>query len=195
MKAFFPMDPMTQSPCRAGSAIPPHIWLLAILLATARAEPPAGVMAEAPTITVDGQSAYALGFDRLAAFEYTIVDSATGATPEEVEQAKKRDQVPAWIRRYEGKRIALTGYMMPLKVENGLAKKLIMMRDITTCCYGNVPNMNEYVVVAMSGEGVKAIQDVPVVLVGVFRIAEKYENGYIVSLFQLEGEKFLGPRK
>jgi hypothetical protein len=183
-----------------GFAAPPAVRRLGVIFAVLTAglnaqTPPAAVTTEAPVVTIEGERAYALGFDRLAAFEYTIVDSATGATPEEVEQAKKRDQVPAWIKVYQDKRIALTGYMMPLKVENGLARKLIMMRDITTCCYGNVPNMNEYVVVSMKGEGVKAIQDVPVVLVGVLRIAEKYENGYIVSLFQMDGEKFLGPKK
>jgi hypothetical protein len=183
-----------------GFAVPPAVRRLGVIFAVLTAglnaqTPPAAITTEAPVVTIEGERAYALGFDRLAAFEYTIVDSATGATPEEVEQAKKRDQVPAWIKIYQDKRIALTGYMMPLKVENGLARKLIMMRDITTCCYGNVPNMNEYVVVSMKGEGVKAIQDVPVVLVGVLRIAEKYENGYIVSLFQMDGEKFLGPKK
>ncbi len=137
----------------------------------------------------------AVGFEKLAGYEYTIFDSASGATPEEIEAAKKRDQIPAWIRTYQDQRVALTGYMMPLQLVNGLAKKFIMMRDITTCCYGNVPNMNEYVVVSMAGEGVKVIADVPVVFVGTLRIAETYENGYIVSLYQMDGEKLLGPKK
>ena len=137
---------------------------------------------------------FAIGFDKLAAFDYTIVDAATGASPEEVEVAKKRDQIPDWVRFYDQKQVALTGFMLPLKVENGLAKKLIIMRDITTCCFGNVPNMNEYVIVTMKNEGIKAIQDVPVVLTGVFKIEERYENGYIVSIFQMDGEKFVGKK-
>jgi hypothetical protein len=170
------------------------VLLLSCGLATF-AQTPTAPTEEARKVSIDGEDLYALGFDKLAAFEYTIVDSATGATPEEIEKAKLRDQVPAWIKIYQDKRIALTGYMMPLQVEKGLAKKLIIMRDITTCCFGNVPNMNEYVVVSMKGEGVKAIQDVPVVLTGVLHIAEKYENGYIVALYQMDGEKFLGPKK
>jgi hypothetical protein len=146
-------------------------------------------------IAVDGEEMFAVGFDKLAAFEYTIVDAATGATPEEIEKAKQRDQVPDWIKVYQEKRVALTGFMMPLQIENGLAKKFIMMRDITTCCFGNVPNMNEYAIVTMKTGGVKPIQDVPVVLTGIFRIAEKYENGYVVALYQMDGEKFLGPKK
>lgn len=144
---------------------------------------------------IDGQELYAVGFENLAAFDYDLVDAATGASEEEIEVSRKRDQIPAWIRLYDQKRIALTGYMLPLQVQDGLTTKLIMMRDITTCCFGNVPNMNEFVIVTMKSGGVKAIQDVPVVMTGVFRIAEKYEGGYLTSIFQLDGEKFLGPKK
>jgi hypothetical protein len=171
--------------------------LFAVLPVVGRAQAPvaAADLQAISKVPYEGAEIYAVGFDKLAAFEYTIVDSATGATPEEIEQAKQRDQVPAWVRVYQNQRVALTGYMLPLQVANGLAKKLIMMRDVTTCCYGNVPNMNEYVVVTMQGEGVKAVQDVPVVLVGTLRISETYENGYIVSLYQMDGEKLLGPKK
>jgi len=80
---------------------------------------------------------------------------------------------------------------LPLQVEKGLAKKLILMKDQSTCCFGATPRMNDYVVVTMK-EGIEPIQDVPVSLTGVVRISEQYENGMIVSLFQFEGEKFLG---
>jgi hypothetical protein len=47
----------------------------------------------------------------------------------------------------------------------------------------------------MKGKGVSPVQDIPVRLVGTFRIDEKYEDNYLVSLFVLEGENFLGPLK
>jgi hypothetical protein len=146
-------------------------------------------------VKIEGQDLFAVGFDKLAAFEYVVTDAGTGASEEEIAAAKQKDQIPAWARFYDGKKVALTGFLMPLKLENGMTPKFIMMRDITTCCYGNVPNMNEYVIVTMTGPGIKPIQDVPVVLTGTFRIAEKYENGYLSSIFQMDGEKFLGPRK
>jgi hypothetical protein len=172
--------------------------LLCMLLALAPAVDTHGATVDAQKpvkVKIEGQDVYALGFDRLAAFEYELVDAATGATEEEIEASRKRDQIPAWIRLYDKQRIALTGYMLPLQVQDGLTTKLIMMRDITTCCFGNVPNMNEFVIVTMKSGGIKAIQDVPVVLTGVFKIAEQYEGGYLTSIFQLEGEKFLGPKK
>ena len=162
----------------------------------AAAPPPTAIVSREPVTTkVDGESVYTLGFEKLSAFPYTIVDAGTGATPEQIAEAQKRDQVPDWIRLYDGKRVALTGYMMPLQVENGRSKKFVMMKDVTTCCYGAVPSMNDYVVVTMKGEGIVGVQDVPVVLVGMFRIEEKYEGGYITALFSMDGEKFLGAKK
>jgi hypothetical protein len=152
--------------------------------------------AHAPVkVRIDGRELFDIGFSQLSAFDYTIVDAGTGATPAQIAEAEKRDQVPDWVHFYQDKPVILTGYLMPLQVENGVSKKFIIMKDVTTCCYGAVPNMNDYVVVTMKGDGVKAVQDVPVALIGVFHVAQKYENGYVTSLFQLDGEKFLGPKK
>jgi hypothetical protein len=171
--------------------------LLVTVIASARAQvaEPTEEQRKPVTITIDGAELYAVGFDKLAAFPYEIVDAASGASPEQIAAAKENDQVPEWIRLYNQQRVALTGYMLPLKVEEGLATKFIIMRDVTTCCFGNVPNMNEYVIVSMTTGGVKAIQDVPVMLVGVFKIEQTYDDsGYLTSLFQMDGEKFLGPK-
>lgn len=175
----------------------PAVALLVVavgLAASATGTPPPGSGSET-TVRIDGESFLAVGFEKLSAFPYTIVDAGTGATPEQIEQARKRDQVPAWVRAYHDKRVALTGYMMPLQVEKGLAKKFVMMKDVNTCCYGAVPSMNDYVVVTMKGAGVAAVQDVPVVLVGVLHIEEKYDGGYVTALYQMDGERFLGPKK
>lgn len=179
---------------RLTSPLAVFIFTLASLVAsnTAFADAPS----QTPTrIKIDGQELYAVGFDKLAAFEYTLVDAGTGASEAEMEASKAKDQIPAWVRLYDKQKIALTGFMLPLVVENGLVRKLIMMRDVTTCCFGNVPNMNEYVIVTMKGEGIKPLQDVPVVLTGTFKISEIYEGGYLTSIFQMDGEKFLGPKK
>lgn len=146
-------------------------------------------------VVVDGQAMLALGFDKLSSFSYQLVDAGTGASPEEIAEHLKKDPVPDWVKQYDGQRVLLTGYLMPLQVENGRSRKFVMMRDVNTCCYGAVPNMNDYLVVTMEGEGVEPVQDVPVDLVGIFRIDHRYEDGYVVSLFAMQGEKFLGPRK
>jgi len=146
------------------------------------------------TTSVRGEKLPELGFERLSAFPYIIIDAGTGATPAQIDEARKRGQIPPWLQTYNGRRVVLTGYLLPLQMENGRAKKFILMRDVTTCCYGATPNMNDYVIVSMKGEGAKADQDIPVMVAGVFNVEETYDNGYVVSLFHMDGEVFLGPR-
>jgi hypothetical protein len=143
----------------------------------------------------DSREPVVVTFEKLSSFPYVVVDSGTGATDAEIEVAKKRDQIPAPIRDYDRKRVALTGYMLPLKLEKGLAKSFILMKDVSTCCYGASPKMNEYLVVTMKDKGIEPIQDIPVVVVGTFQISEQYEGGFLTSVFQMEGLQFLGPAK
>ncbi len=178
---------------------PPRLPLLAALLGLTLLRAADNAPPLAPPspvkIKIGRDELFELGFEKLSAFPFTIVDAGTGATPAQIADAQLHDQVPAWIHFYEGRRVVLTGYMMPLQSENGRWTKFIMMRDVTTCCYGAVPNMNDYVVVTMKGEGVAAAQDVPSELIGVFHVMPKYDGGYITSLFTMDGEKFLGPKK
>ena len=164
------------------------------------AEPARAVATPSPVppprvVMLHGEKVHELGFEHLASFPYTIVDAGTGATSAQIEQARTRDQVPAAVRAFDRVRVTLTGFMLPVQLENGRAKKLILMRDVSTCCYGATPSMNDYVIVTMKGEGVKPVQDIPVVFMGVLHVGERYENGYLVSLYELDAEKFLGPRK
>jgi hypothetical protein len=167
------------------------VLLAAVLTALAplRAEVTTSIM------RVAGEELPSIGFDLLASYPYKIVDLGTGATPAEIEEAKKIDQVPASVRAFDGKRVVLTGYMMPLKLDKGLAVSFILMKDVTTCCYGATPSMNDYLIVTMKEKGVEVIQDVPVQVSGTLSIRQTYEEGYIVSLYTFAGDKFLGVRK
>jgi len=162
---------------------------------TGDASPPPPAFIVPSEVTISGQKLLSLGFETLSVFPYDIVDGGTGATKEQIEAASKRDQIPAAIHAYDGKKIVLTGYMLPLTMDNGKAKKFVLMKDTNTCCFGGTPKMNDYVVCEMTGDGVESIQDIPVQLTGTIHVQEKREDGYVVSLFTMDGEKFLGPKK
>lgn len=147
-------------------------------------------------VRVSGEELPALGFDFLAGYKYKTVDVGTGATPAEIEAAKKVDQVPAKVRAYDGQRVLLTGYMLPLTMTGGRSLKFVLMKDVNTCCYGATPSMNDYITVTMKpGAGASVFQDVPVQVTGTLHIKQVYDGGYVVSLYTLEGERFLGEKK
>lgn len=140
---------------------------------------------------IDGQETLELGFGELASFPFKIVDVGTGATPAQIAAAKATDQVPGWLRAYDGRRVVLTGFMLPLQLEDGRTTKFFLMKDVNSCCYGATPNMNDYVSVSVKGKGIPVAMDVPVRLLGVFRIEQKYESDYLVSLFEMTGERMI----
>lgn len=135
-----------------------------------------------------------VGFDRLAAFNYDIPDevpAATNTTAKAV--APPKEQIPANVKAFDKQRVALKGFMLPLKVEGGLITELLIMRDQSMCCYGTVPKINEWVSVKMTGKGVKPIMDQAVTLYGKLHVGEIRENGYLVGIYQMDGEKVAGP--
>ena len=175
----------------------PRLWLAGVLVVALGFAfvGPAGAATEAEKPPrrklIDGKETLELGFSELASFPFKIVDVGTGATPAQIAAAKATDQVPGWLRAYDGRRVVLTGFMLPLQLEDGLATKFFLMKDVNSCCYGATPNMNDYVSVSVKGKGVKVAMDVPVRLLGVFHIEQKYDADYVVSLFEMSGERLM----
>jgi hypothetical protein len=138
-------------------------------------------------VTPDGY--VELGFDRLASFEYE--------TPDEIAQAKgasgpPKNQIPAEIRALNLVRVALKGFMLPLTTEGSVVTEFLIMRDQSTCCFGVVPRMNYWVDVHMP-KGVKAIMDRVVTVYGKLKVGEERENGYLFAIYQMDGERLVGP--
>jgi hypothetical protein len=83
--------------------------------------------------------------------------------------------------------------MLPLKVEGGLVTELLLMRDQSMCCFGTVPKINEWVAVKMTGGGVKPVMDQAVTLSGKIKIGAMRENGYLVGIYQMDGDRMDAP--
>lgn len=138
------------------------------------------VKTNAPTV-IDGYTK--IGFDKLASFHYIMPDeiSPTNQPP--------KDQFPTEIRSLDAKPIALRGFMLPLKIDEGLVTEMLIMKDQSMCCYGTSPKITEWVSVKMTAKGVKPVMDQPVMLFGKLRVGEMRENGYLVGIYQLDGDK------
>lgn len=149
-------------------------------------KPEAAATADAPE-SKDGY--VALGFERLASFDYTVPEY-TGTTPP---PAPDTNQIPSTIKAFDGKKVAVKGFMLPLKVEGGRVTELLLMRDQSMCCFGTVPKINEFVTVKMVGGGTKAVLDQAVTLFGKIKVGEFSENGYLLGIYQLDGERAEGP--
>jgi hypothetical protein len=59
------------------------------------------------------------------------------------------------------------------------------------CCYGNVPKITEWVSVKTKSKGIKPIMDQPVSIEGTLHVGAMRENGYLVGIYQMDGEKMV----
>lgn len=94
--------------------------------------------------------------------------------------------LPEGIRAAAGRPVQITGYMLPLVMENGRATQLLLMRNTLACCYGQSPAANEYVVIKTPPPGLPVTQDVPVALQGRLRIEPVTIGGALVEYFHLD---------
>ncbi len=131
----------------------------------------------------------AVGFDKLSAFKYDVPEDTPDAKP----NTDPDKQIPETVKAFDGKRVSLKGFMLPLKVEQGLVTELLIMRDQSMCCYGTVPKINEWVSVKMTSKGVKPVMDQAVTMLGKLKVGAIRENGYLVGIYQMDGESMAGP--
>jgi hypothetical protein len=158
---------------------------------TSNAAPAVKSETAAPVGQGTAASPLTVSFDKLASFAYALPDGPVDTNV--VVQTATTNQIPTTIRALNDQFISLKGFMLPLKVEKGLVTELLIMRDQSMCCYGTVPKINEWVSVKMVGDGVKPVMDQAVTLFGKLKVGEMYENGYLVGIYALDGERMAGP--
>lgn len=149
------------------------VWVAGACLAAAEAAP------------AEENGYLRLGFDRLASYRFVTpkYDPASGES-----QGGGEEQIPETVKAWNGRKAIVTGFMLPVKMEGPLVTEFLLVKDAMMCCYGVVPNMNEWVVVRMP-KGVRPLMDVPVDFHGVLKVGAMFENGYLVGIYLLEGEK------
>ena len=130
-----------------------------------------------------------VGFDKLSSFEYETTDEVAQA--KDVDR-KPKNQIPPGVRALNLTRVALKGFMLPLTAEGPYTTEFLIMRDQSTCCYGVVPKINQWVDVRMP-KGVRTIMDRVVTAYGTLRVGEVREGGYLVAIYEMDGERLVGP--
>lgn len=153
--------------------------LLAIPLGLLSAEP-----SVAPPEVQDGY--LKLGFDRLSSFKFVAPEYDPVATPK-VSPPTGEEQIPATVKSWSGRKVIITGFMLPTKLTKDKATEFLLMANQMACCYGTVPNMNDWVIVR-APDGVPITQDVPISFRGTLKVGAMFESGYMTGIYQLVAE-------
>ena len=133
-----------------------------------------------------------VGFAEISDFKFEVPDEP--ASDPKAKAILEKNEIPETVRALDKKKIAIKGYMLPLRVEEGLITEFLVLRDQSACCFGAVPKINEWISVRMpKGKGVKPIMDVRITFFGVLKVGEALESGYLVGIYEMDGHKLGGP--
>jgi len=161
------------------------LLLLAALPLAALGEP-AAAQPQIPAPELDG-GYLKLGFDRLSSYKFVAPEYDPLASPK-APAASGEEQIPAVVKGWSGRKAVITGFMLPTKLDAaGKAVEFLLMANQMACCYGTVPNMNDWVIVRIP-KGVPITQDVPISFRGLFRVSATFESGYLTGIYQLDAE-------
>jgi hypothetical protein len=128
-----------------------------------------------------------IGFDRLASYRFRVPEFDPAANPG-VTPPSGEEQIPDWLKALSGRKVRLSGFMLPLKMDGSLVTEFLLLSDPMMCCYGVVPDMNQWVIVKMK-KGVRPLQDVPLSFYGTLKVGAMFEQGYMTGIYALEGER------
>ena len=96
---------------------------------------------------------------------------------------------PDEIRRLDGGKVAIIGYMIPLEWGDDRVPQFLLVRDLMACCFGGTPMADEWIEVTMAGEAAEYVAYEPVVVVGEMAIgAFEDEWGFAVGCYRIRAE-------
>jgi len=137
----------------------------------------------------DDSSGYqTLRYSNLTQFSYEIDWEADGV---EFDFSRFAGRVPQSIRNLNGSKVALEGFMVPTVVdESNLVKEFLLMPDQLSCCFGQAPEANGWVVVR-SEKGVGVFMDQVIRALGTLTVEERWDEEFFVGLYHLDCQELI----
>ena len=103
-------------------------------------------------------------------------------------EASKGGNIPADVAALSGTRIKVPGFMIPLDQAENISQFALVPSLVGCCQFGQPPQIQHTIVVhCPAGKAVSYFPD-EISIVGILKVQERKEDGYITSVFELEVE-------
>ena len=125
-------------------------------------------------------------FGFLANFPYKVVPDSKLKDKTEL-PTEFQGQVPKGVKELDGKLVAVQGFMIPLEVRDGGVRSFVLVRSQLQCCFGAIPEMNEWIHVKVTGkEKLPVLRDDAITVYGTMGAGELIEKGALISLYRMD---------
>lgn len=129
-----------------------------------------------------------LPFDVLSGFKYDtyeVLDEVHGGRP----LTKSDDVIPPHVKAYDGRKVLIEGYIMPLRIRKGLVTEFLLFRDQAACCFGDKAKMNHYMRVKVTDKGFEPGSTMTHKVWGTLAVGEIYVQDYLTGIYQMTADR------
>ena len=97
-------------------------------------------------------------------------------------------EIPDEVKQIDGKKVAITGFMLPIDVDKGKVKRFLLLKSTMSCCFGVAPRINEVIYVESSKkEKIQTVMDMPITVFGKLSVGQQFrEDLMLMGVYQLE---------
>ncbi len=135
-----------------------------------------------------------LGFDKLAGYPLKLTEELQSNTNRVAwADSQVNAMIPESIRKLDGQRVFIEGFMLPIAYEQDHLSEFILVRDMPGCCYGFPPNPHEWVKGVVKAPKFRVEIDHPVRVHGVFHVGAERSGGYLSSIYRLDADAVADP--
>ncbi len=104
------------------------------------------------------------------------------------------NKIPDDIKALNGKKVAITGFMMPVNYDQQGATLFVLNGNYDMCSFGGPVMMNQWVMVKYQGKGKVPYTHLPLTAFGTLEVGEEYKEGRLYSLYRMNANAVSTPK-
>ena len=97
-------------------------------------------------------------------------------------------EIPDEVKQIDGKKVAITGFMLPIDVDKGKVNRFLLLKSTMSCCFGVAPRINEVIYVeSPKKQKIQTVMDMPITVFGKLSVGQQFrEDLMLMGVYQLE---------
>jgi hypothetical protein len=131
-----------------------------------------------------------ISFNNLSDFDYYTPYPGEKPDPE----LMSKNRIPDDIKALNGKKIWLSGFMMPINQDSEGSREFVLNGNFDMCGFGGPISINQWVVVKYTGNGKVPYTHLPMTIFGEIEVGEEYRDGSLYSIYRMKAKAASTPQ-
>ncbi|MEE2909103.1 MAG: DUF3299 domain-containing protein [Candidatus Poribacteria bacterium] len=128
-----------------------------------------------------------ISFDILADYDFGTLDWSGGSQSNQFITNQIEQIIPQSIKALDNQLVSVIGFVLPVETDGERIDSFLLLRDLQMCCYGTLPELNEWVYVEVPDylEAKNLISDTPIKVWGTLQVEPRFKDDFLLSIYSL----------